>query len=70
MLIHITNINAWKCGIGPISGAISYVVAIPGNLVGVNRCCVEHDDLIDKMHIDRKEADRVFCQCLSDNGSW
>ncbi|KAJ1370718.1 hypothetical protein KIN20_032508 [Parelaphostrongylus tenuis] len=70
ILVHVEMIDAWNCGIGPVSGAISYLIAVPGDPVGVDRCCVEHDTLIDDPQIAREEADRLFCQCLESKESW
>ncbi|VDM58669.1 unnamed protein product [Angiostrongylus costaricensis] len=70
MLVQMKKTDAWNCGIGPVSGAISYLIAFPGDSVGVDRCCTEHDALIDDLHVAREEADRVFCQCLASRESW
>lgn len=70
LAVHLTRIAAWKCGIGPISGTISYVIALPSDTTGVDNCCIEHDTLIDDYHVAREEADRIFCQCLSDKSGW
>ncbi|CAI4225096.1 unnamed protein product [Auanema sp. JU1783] len=69
-LILCPTVIAWNCGIGPLSGALSYTLAFPVDLPGINRCCVEHDTLIDALHVARHEADRLFCQCLSNYDSW
>ncbi|CAJ0609234.1 unnamed protein product [Cylicocyclus nassatus] len=67
---QIFETEAWKCGIGPVSSAISYMIAFPSDVVGVDRCCIEHDALVDGLHLDREEADRIFCQCLESSDSW
>ncbi|KAK6032241.1 hypothetical protein OSTOST_01580 [Ostertagia ostertagi] len=68
--LHIAGTKAWKCGIGPISGAVSYIIAFPSDSVEVDKCCAEHDTLIDGLHIPREEADRIFCDCLSSKDRW
>ncbi|VDP09680.1 unnamed protein product [Heligmosomoides polygyrus] len=44
--------------------------AIMKDHTGVDNCCIEHDTLIDDYHVAREEADRIFCQCLSDKSGW
>ncbi|VDO40987.1 hypothetical protein V3C99_006922 [Haemonchus contortus] len=68
--LYLSGANAWKCGIGPVSGAVSYIIAFPSDSAGVDKCCVDHDTLIDSLHVPRDEADRIFCQCLSDHSRW
>ncbi|VDM77039.1 unnamed protein product [Strongylus vulgaris] len=70
LAMQMIGAEAWKCGIGPVSSALSYIIALPSDVMGVDRCCIEHDALIDGLHLDRQEADRIFCQCLSSSNSW
>ncbi|KHJ77010.1 hypothetical protein OESDEN_23370 [Oesophagostomum dentatum] len=68
--MQVTRIEAWKCGIGPVSGAISYIIALPSDVLGVDKCCIEHDALVDGFHLNREDADQIFCQCLASSDSW
>ncbi|PAV77233.1 hypothetical protein WR25_17896 [Diploscapter pachys] len=61
--------NDWSCGIGVVTKKVSYAMVFMSDSKGVNQCCIEHDQLID-MSVHRQEADRVFCQCLANSGSW
>ncbi|PAV73865.1 hypothetical protein WR25_16054 [Diploscapter pachys] len=61
--------NDWSCGIGVVTKKVSYAMVFMSDFKGVNQCCVEHDQLID-MSVHRQEADRIFCQCLANSGSW
>ncbi|KAK5969906.1 hypothetical protein GCK32_019564 [Trichostrongylus colubriformis] len=68
--LYMARTSAWQCGIGPISSAISYAIAFPSDSVEVDKCCSEHDTLIDNLHMSREEADRLFCQCLATKDRW
>ncbi|VDL63714.1 unnamed protein product [Nippostrongylus brasiliensis] len=70
LILRPTLASTWMCGIGPFSGAVAYLIALPTDTAGVNRCCIEHDTLIENFQIAREEADRVFCQCLSKTNNW
>ncbi|GMT36232.1 hypothetical protein PFISCL1PPCAC_27529, partial [Pristionchus fissidentatus] len=67
------SINDWHCGIGDISGGLSYALAQFTNHTStfseINNCCMEHDDLLEMDGLSRQEVDRVFCQCLEDINS-
>ncbi|CAD6193077.1 unnamed protein product [Caenorhabditis auriculariae] len=60
---------AWNCGIGKVSNLLSFAIAFPSqDLTAVNRCCQEHDDLIESC--SRDEADHSFCKCLGNSEHW
>ncbi|KAL6722589.1 hypothetical protein Aduo_017700 [Ancylostoma duodenale] len=70
LAVQSLTAQAWKCGIGPVSSTISYIIALPSDVMGIDRCCIEHDALVDGLHLERKEADRIFCECLASKDSW
>ncbi|CAJ0583949.1 unnamed protein product, partial [Mesorhabditis spiculigera] len=65
----------WQCGIGAISGRISYLLTIFSSAQrGINECCREHDTLIDRrrngLWLTRGQIDRRFCQCLDNHDNF
>ncbi|KAK6766840.1 hypothetical protein RB195_026237 [Necator americanus] len=68
--MQITGTEGWKCGIGPVSSTISYIIAFPSDITEIDKCCIEHDTLVDGLHLPRKEADQIFCECLATKDSW